>query len=86
MVAFLAPRARPVRIAIGVLVAACALGFLQLRHPPFLEAIRSHFVGTVTPGTTFDRGDFPYYFLGCGMGWAWLSRIVSMSPSATMRS
>ncbi|HYA16013.1 MAG TPA: DUF2809 domain-containing protein [Bryobacteraceae bacterium] len=84
--AFVVPRARPVRIAAGVLIATCALEFLQLWHPPFLEAIRSHFLGAAILGTTFDWMDFPYYFLGCLMGWAWLRYAISARPSATMES
>jgi hypothetical protein len=71
------PRAASVRIAAGVLVATCVLEFLQLWHPPFLEMLRSHFLGATILGTTFDWGDFPYYFLGAGAGWFWVNRIAS---------
>jgi hypothetical protein len=60
------------RIAMGVLAATCALEFLQLWHPWFLELLRSHFLGEAILGTTFDWLDFPYYFAGSGLGWLWL--------------
>ena len=69
---FLWPEARKARIAICVLVATCGLEFLQLWHPAVLESIRRHFLGAVILGTTFDWGDFPYYFLGSAAGWLWL--------------
>jgi hypothetical protein len=68
-------RARPQRIAIGVLTATCILEFLQLWHPPFLEAIRATFSGRAIIGTTFDWSDFPYYFIGSALGWFWLIQL-----------
>jgi hypothetical protein len=69
------PRVRPQRLAIGVLTATCILEFLQLWHPPFLEAIRGTFLGAAILGSTFDWNDFSYYFAGSGIGWFWLSRL-----------
>jgi hypothetical protein len=63
------------KIAAGVLAATCVLEFLQLWHPPFLEALRSNFLGATILGTTFDWTDFPYYFAGSGIGWLWLSML-----------
>lgn len=71
------PKVRPVRIAAGVLMATCALEFLQLWHPPFLEMLRSHFLGAAVLGTTFDWTDFPYYFAGSALGWVWLRAVDS---------
>jgi hypothetical protein len=59
-------------IAIWVLVLTCCLEFLQLWHPPFLELLRSNFIGRTILGTSFTWSDFPYYFLGCGIGWLWM--------------
>jgi hypothetical protein len=59
-------------IATFVLMMTCLLEFLQLWHPPFLEFIRSHFLGRAVLGTSFTWSDFPYYFLGCGVGWLWM--------------
>jgi hypothetical protein len=69
------PRWKPPWIACGVLAATCALEFLQLWHPLFLEFLRSYFLGATILGTTFDWTDFPYYFAGSGLGWLWLARI-----------
>lgn len=59
-------------ISVGVLLITCALEFLQLWHPPLLQAIRATFIGRTLIGTTFAEWDFPHYFLGCFGGWAWL--------------
>jgi hypothetical protein len=72
LVALILPRARPGKIALAVLTATCFLEFLQLWHPPFLEAIRRTFLGATILGSTFDWSDFPYYFVGSGIGWLWL--------------
>ena len=66
------PRAKPLRIALCVFVVTCSLEFLQLWHPPFLEVIRSTFVGRTFIGTTFSTWDFFYYVVGCVIGWIWL--------------
>jgi hypothetical protein len=59
-------------MAIVVLLATCALEFLQLWHPPFLEYLRSSFIGRTVLGTSFAWLDFPYYVLGCWIGWLWM--------------
>ncbi len=69
------PAMRPGFIAIIVLIGTCALEFLQLWHPPFLESLRSTFIGRTLLGTTFFWSDIPYYFLGCGIAWVWMRRI-----------
>jgi len=73
--ALLLPRVRASRIATGVLLATCILEFLQLWHPPLLEAARSHFIGRTILGTFFDWSDFPYYFAGSALAWLWLRTI-----------
>lgn len=60
------------KIAISVLIATCCLEFLQLWHPPFLQWLRSGFIGRTILGDWFSWSDFPYYFLGAGLGWLWL--------------
>jgi len=69
-VTFVRPRSRPGVVAVSVLGVTCLLEFLQLWHPPFLEMIRSHFIGRTLIGDYFDWNDFPYYFAGAGIGWA----------------
>jgi len=68
----LLPNAKPRAIAAWVLAATCAIEVLQLWHPPTLEAIRATFVGATILGSSFDWGDFPYYFIGSALGWLWL--------------
>ncbi|MFH0953959.1 MAG: DUF2809 domain-containing protein [Verrucomicrobiota bacterium] len=70
----LLPRARPCLIACTVLVITCLLEFLQSWHPAWLEQLRSSFLGAALLGTSFAWSDFPYYFLGCGLGWYWMRR------------
>jgi len=65
-------RARPVRIAGIVLAGTCALEFLQLWHPAWLESLRGYFLGRTLLGTSFTWLDFPYYLAGSGLGWLWL--------------
>lgn len=64
------------RIVIGVFVGTCALEFLQLWHPPFLEAIRSNLLGRNLIGRIFDRADFINYVLGGVAAWLWLRAIA----------
>jgi len=76
---------KPWVIAISVLFITCLLEILQLWHPPFLELIRSNFIGRVLLGTTFTWSDFPYYFIGCGIGWLWIERLKNIRKSANHR-
>lgn len=69
---------KPWAIATFVLIVTCLLEFLQLWHPPFLEMIRSNFIGRTVLGTSFIWSDFPYYFLGCGIGWLWIRRLQNI--------
>ena len=66
------PRVAPWRIALAVLAVTCLLEFLQLWHPPLLEWLRSFWFGQILLGTTFAWSDFPYYFIGAGLGWLWM--------------
>jgi hypothetical protein len=70
---------RPWIIATFVLMITCVLEFLQLWHPPFLEFLRSTFIGRAVLGTSFTWSDFPYYFLGCGAGWLWMRWLQHVS-------
>ena len=54
------------RIAMVVLLTTCALEFLQLWHPPWLQAMRSTFLGVSLLGTSFSWWDFPAYVVGAG--------------------
>lgn len=72
-------------ITVIVLVVTCCLEFLQLWHPPFLEYLRSSFIGRTILGTSFAWSDFPYYFLGCGIGWLWLKKIRTVRNYDNLR-
>ena len=63
------------RITLWVFVITCILETLQLWHPPFLQLIRSTFIGGALTGTTFVWWDFPHYVLGCAIGWLWMKTI-----------
>jgi hypothetical protein len=69
------PGASARRIAMIVFAATCFLECLQLWHPPFLEWLRSGFVGRALLGRSFDLSDFPYYVLGSLAGWLWITRL-----------
>jgi len=75
LAAWAVPRWRPAPIALTVLAATCILEFLQLWHPAPLESARSHLLGSLILGTTFDWSDFPYYFAGAAAGYGVLKLI-----------
>jgi hypothetical protein len=56
-------------IAGSVFVVTCGLEVLQLWRPPFLQAIRSNFLGKALLGNGFDPSDFAYYVIGSVIGW-----------------
>ena len=70
---------KPSKIAAVVFAVTCFLEFLQLWHPTFLEFLRSNFVGRTILGTSFTWLDFPYYLVGCGIGWLWMKRLQKHS-------
>ena len=75
LLAFLIFEGKPGIIAGVVLIVTCCLECLQLWHPPFLEFLRSYFIGATILGSTFSWLDFPYYFAGSGIGWLWMKRL-----------
>jgi hypothetical protein len=81
LVSILFERIKPWTIAVSVLIATCLLEFMQLWHPPFLELVRSTFVGRTLLGTSFTWLDFPHYLAGCAIGWLWTRGTASrLSP------
>ncbi len=52
------------RIVTVVLLVTSFLEVLQLWHPAWLEAIRSHFLGRTLLGTSFAWWDFVHYLMG----------------------
>ena len=79
LIFFIADEAKPLMIAAFVLIITCILEFLQLWHPPFLELIRNTFIGRTVLGNFFIWSDFPYYFLGSGIGWLWMIWLQNIS-------
>jgi hypothetical protein len=82
VLALVLPRWKASTIGALVLAATCILEFLQLWHPPLLEWPRSFFIGRTILGSYFDWWDFPYYFAGSALGWAWLRLIARASGPA----
>lgn len=75
VVYFLLPNASPKKIAFWVFIVTDLLEIAQLWHPPFLEYLRSFYLGKVLLGTTFTWSDFLYYAAGALIGYGWLRRI-----------
>ncbi|MDY6953176.1 MAG: DUF2809 domain-containing protein [Thermodesulfobacteriota bacterium] len=73
---FLPERKWTTNIAVSVFTVTCVLEVLQLWHPPFLEKVRSYFLGRALIGTTFSWWDFPHYGMGSCLGWACIKRIT----------
>ncbi|MBW4474038.1 MAG: DUF2809 domain-containing protein [Stenomitos rutilans HA7619-LM2] len=71
LAAFFSPRTSSRAIAIGVCLVTCGLEWLQLWHPPFLEAARATLAGRLILGNTFNWLDLPPYVIGSGLGWLW---------------
>ncbi|WP_299491391.1 DUF2809 domain-containing protein [Acaryochloris sp. IP29b_bin.137] len=67
--AYIWPAVSPEWIAIAVCLTTCGLEFLQLWQPAWLQAIRATLLGRLVLGNTFSWEDFPYYFVGSGLGW-----------------
>ena len=79
---------KPWIIASFVFIFTGILEFLQLSHHSLLELVRSSFIGRTLVGNSFTWLDFPYYFLGCVIGWLWISSLqhsckVSYSRNGT---
>jgi hypothetical protein len=77
---FFAPKKKyATTIAVVVLLVTCILETLQLWHPPFLQLVRSYYLGSALLGTTFVWWDFPHYVLGCFIGWFCMRAISKKS-------
>ena len=77
-----APRLSPLKVCSTVLLATCALEFLQLWNPPALAQIRSSFLGHALLGSTFAWSDFPYYLIGAAVGFGVARLLRARSPAA----
>lgn len=79
LVLFCFPRLSPLKVAIAVGFATCAIEFLQLWQPPWLQAVRATLPGRLVLGNTFAWSDFPPYFMGSFLGWIWGRTLKSLS-------
>lgn len=72
VVIFIYPRADRRLTAIWVCAVTCAIEFLQLYQPPWLQAIRATLPGRLLLGSTFLWSDLPVYSIGSYIGWLWV--------------
>ncbi len=63
------PKNSDYKIVLSVFVITCALEFLQLWHPPFLQYIRSFLLGRTLLGTSYMPEDFLYYIMGAAIAY-----------------
>jgi hypothetical protein len=73
--AFLFPRIKNQIICTTVLLVTCLIEFMQLFSSPFLEYVRTSFVGRALIGNSFSWSDFIYYLIGALLAWFFLVRI-----------
>lgn len=74
------PHLSPWKTAGGVLFVTCLLEFLQLWHPPVLQAVRQTFIGQALLGSTFEAWDFFYYGIGALLGALFVQGITRTAP------
>jgi hypothetical protein len=82
LVQFFYPKTSPLRTAVGVCLATCAIEVLQLWQPPFLQAVRATLPGRLILGNTFMWSDFPPYGLGSALGWMWITVLRRLRTAA----
>jgi len=61
---FLLPGVKTRKIAAAVFLVTCLLEIMQLWHPPFLETVRSTFIGVTLIGNSFSWLDLVHYMIG----------------------
>lgn len=79
LVAFCLPKASLAWVAAWVCLASCAIEFLQLWQPPFLQAIRATLPGRLVLGNTFSWSDFPSYFIGSFVGCLGMRSLINLT-------
>ncbi|MFO7934644.1 MAG: DUF2809 domain-containing protein [Bacteroidales bacterium] len=77
------PRAKAWKIVTGVFSVTCLLEFLQLWHPPFLEAVRDTFIGVTLIGNSFSWIDLIHYAAGSLLAWGLLVLLLRKDSSRT---
>jgi hypothetical protein len=78
------PRARPAAVALGVLLATCAVEAFQLCRWP--EGLRATFLGGVILGSEFDPLDFPCYAVGAMLALAGARALYTGSTKVVAKS
>lgn len=81
LVVFCFPKLSVMKVAIAVCLATCAIEFLQLWTPPFLQVIRATLPGRLVLGNTFLWADFPAYFGGSFLGWLSVRSVKNLAYS-----
>ena len=66
---FINPKWKSFIISILVVLFTSSLEFTQLLKTPFLETIRSTFIGRTLIGNSFNVSDFLYYIIGGILGY-----------------
>jgi hypothetical protein len=79
LILLIIPKAQPGSIVGSVFFFTCVIEFMQLWHPPFLQAIRRTFIGATLLGTSFAGTDFIYYVIGSVLGWLILLTIIRIA-------
>lgn len=69
LLSFLLPACHARCASLSATLLTCILEFLQLWHPPWLEALREITIGRLILGSSFAWDDFPFYFVGGLLGW-----------------
>ena len=82
IVFFFVPGKRHVAtIVAGVFVVMSILETLQLWQSPFLQQLRSTFLGKALLGNTFVWWDFPHYLAGCILAWLLMKAILGTTET-----
>ncbi|NES87516.1 MAG: DUF2809 domain-containing protein [Moorea sp. SIO2B7] len=74
------------KIVLIVFLFSAVIEFTQLIKTPFLNQMRSYFLGRLILGTTFAWEDFPYYILGCILGWGWLIMLEKIASNYSQKN
>lgn len=83
--ALVVPRARVSSLILVALSMSCALEFLQLWHPTFLEVLRTQPLGRLVVGSAFYWSDFAGYAIGGAVAFGLLSLLPFPSPRPMAR-
>jgi hypothetical protein len=74
LVAIVAPKWPPLRLAIAAFAFSCIIEFSQLYHAPWIDSLRATRPGALVLGSVFNWPDFPAYAGGIAVGFLLLKR------------